>query len=189
MSSNSRELHFMVDTETYGLRPDSVILSLGACTVLPPVETEFSNETFYEEFSVSFQSVRAKQQATMDWWATQSNCPCNGTTPLAEGLAKFIEWMSSLCNNRQAVPVVWCKGTDFDIPLLYNAFDQCGLKAPWKYNDVADLRTITRRLWPTTYTNLQRPEWLAQHNALHDAMWQAYVLEKLVNDLGVRNGE
>jgi inhibitor of KinA sporulation pathway (predicted exonuclease) len=76
---------------------------------------------------------------------------------------------------------LWCKGTDFDVPILNNVCKQYGIIPTWKYSAVRDFRTA-KKLFPHIEAD---PFVGAPHNALDDAINQALHLRKI---LGTING-
>lgn len=46
-------------------------------------------------------------------------------------------------------PTVWSKGSTFDIAILERYFELAGIREPWHYRNVMDVRTIERQAWIT----------------------------------------
>lgn len=160
------KVHVMVDIETLDTTPTAVILSIGACTIVPWFPTEF-----YEELDVNTQYERTKSESTIAWWATQTMPMPQGTTPIKDALQSFGRWISSL----RAEPIIWCKGTDFDTAILAHAYAQHKIPLPWKYNAVRDFRTV-KKLFP----HYQFPANPQAHNALQDALHQTEELKAIL---------
>ncbi len=175
-SQETKELapvHVMVDIETLDTTPTAVILSIGACTI--EVEEPRDRELFYYPCKLE-QPNRTIGPDTLEWWVkqVQSGNPLPiGNLYLAEVLGKFGQWLYSL----PGPPIMWSKGTDFDIVILRNAMEQLGHRIPWKYNHVRDMRTI-KKLFPldTEFPFVGTP-----HNALDDAINQALYLQRSSN--------
>ena len=175
----------MIDTETYGLREDSVILSLGCILFLeepaPPgswkESMQFHLGQLYMEFDVADQLSlgRTTTQSTLDFWAVQKDPPTDGRVPLETGLRILKGFLNS---GLHCVSEVWCRGTDFDIPLLRNAFNQFGIPIPWHYSDVRDLRTLDKFF---VLPKLPRPADLKEHHALDDCRYQLMKLKQIRN--------
>lgn len=183
--------HVMVDIETLGTAPGSVILSIGACV--------FDSEGTTHEFEAVIDPRDAvKYGLTIDpdtvcWWAGQSEearravfLPKDDPKlfPLSEALWRFSEWFRSAWVNGQQV---WCHGATFDVPLLDAAYRACGLAAPWGYNQARCTRTLYELadVWPDRTRGVH-------HNALNDAKVQAQAAIEahrqlgLLHQLGVR---
>lgn len=167
--SQSEPVHFMVDIESWDTQASAIILSIGGCLVHSAPETL---PTFYYEVRVDNQYMRSKSMATMQWWESQGNCPCNGTIELyyaLEELSKYLHQFSS-------TPIVWSKGTDFDIAVLANAYNQSHLPTPWKYHDVRDFRTVKKLFGASLISTIENTD---PHHALQDAVFQAKQLHAL----------
>ena len=154
----------MVDIETLGLQPSSVILSIGAV-----VFDNFADKLdFYVEL-VQKQSGRTCDLETINWWNQQTIPIPNGTDSLYSALDKFRSWIKLV--HTEGDLEIWANGTDFDITILTHAFIQVDdLPVPWKYNAVRDYRTLYK-LFP----EVPRPKMDSskKHNALEDAKHQA----------------
>lgn len=155
----------MVDIETYDIKPTAGILSIGATVI------EDTAHTFYTELDKDTQWERTMSIQTVDWWMKQGNPPICGTTPLHKALTSLSDWIKSFDKE----PVIWCKGTDFDVAILTHAYNQLYLPVPWKYNNVRDCRTVFKIAgWEPKK---------AAHNALQDAIEQADDLLGALNSL------
>ena len=165
MSQN--KVHVMVDIETYDVIPSAVILSLGACTI-----RDSAAGCFYTEFDPNTQSDRTTSASTIEWWKRQGEdkIPNKSTTYLEDGLRKFSFWLSSL----RAEPIIWCKGTDFDVAILADAYKYYNMRIPWKYNNIRDMRTLKKCHPQLTYIENPNP-----HHALQDAIYQTHHLQQI----------
>jgi len=160
---------FMLDIETRGTKPGCAIGSIG-CVRLS------DNAAFYTRMYWEKQPDYTEDEATIAWWNTQPpelyEEAMKGTddseTQLRE-LAKFL--MSG-----DKLPIMWCKGTDFDIPILADLYKRYGMATPWKYNDVRDFRTVKKVFaWPSAPRSATE-----MHNAIWDAVHQGEELLRMV---------
>lgn len=158
--------HFMIDIETYDTSPSAVILSIGAENIL-------GASTFYCEVDPNTQYERTVSQDTKNWWAQQGNPPIHGCVQLVNVLADFSNWLKALSGE----PVIWCKGTDFDVAILAHAYRQYNIPTPWKYSNVRDCRTVYKLAG-------HHPIRTATHNALEDAEDQTDSLILALTKLG-----
>lgn len=158
----------MIDIETLGTKPGSVILSVGA--VAFDAETgQFARNSFYRALSPRHcQDVGLTIDAeTVAWWIKQSpeaqTAAFSGADHPNSALLGLSEFVQS------QVPLrVWAKPPAFDIVLLEAAYHHIGFPIPWNYKTLRDCRTlfdITGTLQPAVGT---------LHNALDDAQAQAY---------------
>lgn len=160
--------HVMVDIETYDITPSAIILSIGACVITD------TTQSFYLELNPNTQYERTLSLDTQIWWAKQGNPPIHGVVDLAQGLQQFASWLDKL----QDPPVIWCKGTDFDVAILTHAYKQLDINIPWKYTNVRDCRTV--------FKLAQYQPKPANHNALDDAIRQSESLLSCLSFLGVK---
>ncbi len=163
-------VHFMMDIETLDTIPSAVILSIGACVIETSVPKQYA--VFYTEPSVASQGNRTQSLDAIAWWNTQGNAPVNGTLSLLHALMDLRTYFEQLTTR----PIIWCKGTDFDVAILDHAYKQVGLQVPWKYNDVRDFRTI-KKVFPDRVDPNLTNEY--PHNALEDAIFQARQLTSI----------
>lgn len=158
------QAHFMVDTETLALGPDAVILSLGACRFFWSPHSIYPAK-FYMELNSNLQPNRKIDSETLAWWGRQPNMPA-GVHSITETVKVFNQYLAAASNGEEII--LWCRGTDFDIPKLRSMFAEASIPVPWKYNNVRDLRTLSK-LFPL----IKAPTNPNPHNALADAEYQA----------------
>lgn len=161
--------HVMVNLETLGLTPDSVILSIGAVV--------FDEAAIYSEHHWVLdldQPGRRIDAGTVKWWMKQNEAARSAIFSAKEiwMLYRAIDEFNNLFD---ADARVWANGANFDIPILENvytnAFDQ---STPWKYKNTRCYRTV-RAMFPGIDNEIDSMG--EEHNALDDARHQAYVLQ------------
>ncbi len=170
----------MVDIETLGSRPGSIILSIGA--------VEFSNEAvggriFFRRISIgsSILAGFTMDESTVKWWTEQSreaqdkSFYCPGGAYVGAALRDFAAYVSS-----DKDTLVWAKGPDFDCVLLEAAYQKCGLHKPWHYRNTRDVRTIfgLAQYKPAAKATVE-------HDPVEDAIEQAKGVVEAANKLGV----
>ena len=166
----------MLDLETLGTAPGSVILSIGAVRIGTP-------DTFYVNIDVE-SSVAAgltMDVSTVMWWMQQSD-EARKAFKSGESLDLALAGFSAWCWNpsgkpeiRTPVDEMWGNGADFDNVLLSAAYKAADIKQPWSHRANRCYRTI-RALHPDV-------EWVpptVAHNALEDAKAQAAHLESML---------
>lgn len=166
--------HVMIDLETLGTQPGSVILSIGAVLFDPakPVGECLGDELYVV---VSRQSCEAAKlevsQDTLEWWERQSpEARIVLTQALGEDSTAIGAALKELADFIPVGAKVWSNGANFDQPLLDVAYNRCGISLPWKYWNSRCYRTI---LSLCKNEKAIRPETVLAHNALEDAKWQA----------------
>lgn len=159
--NDPNEQHIMIDIETLDTIPSAIILSIGAVAFKPEHEMDFYIEIFTDS-----QYTRTSSLNTLAWWKNQKNFPKHPSVDLTYALTCLSVWISDVSGTR--TPIIWCKGTDFDVTILADAYRQHKLPIPWRYNKVRDCRTI--------FETFGVPITGASHNALADAKDQAHDL-------------
>lgn len=162
-SPEDKEIHVMVDLETYGTAVDSVILSIGACTFEPG-----DVGTFYTEINPEYQWGRNKYQKTVHWWNQQVIRTPNGILDLEQAILAFKDWLWELTVGKKQELIIWSNGTDFDIAILYHAMAQFSMEMSWKYDNVRDFRTLRK-----TFPQVTHEFHGTKHYALDDAINEA----------------
>ena len=172
--------HVMVDIETLGTKPGSVILSIGAVRF---DETGVAADKFYRPVDV-FDSLMAGlkvDEPTIGFWRLQpfeAVAPLTPGRPLRETLLALSAYIKAVENT-----YVWAKGPDFDCVLIEAAYQAIGMKRPWRYNMARDVRTILG-LTPGAAATVERSRF-TEHHALGDAQYQAECVIAAANGLGV----
>jgi len=167
----------MIDIETLGTTPDSVILSIAAVYF-----DRYTGETGFQPFY--YQQINPKQKNrsicsdTLAWWSKQSagllRSSISGQVLLWRALSSLGEFVDD--DSR-----VWSQGTDFDFSILQHAFVQHSFPAPWKYNNKRDTRTVydVYNFDPKT---IKREG--VHHDALHDCYHQIECVVAAMNSGG-----
>lgn len=155
----------MLDLETLGTRPGSIVLTIGA--------VKFSKmgvgEKFYRAICEADSAANglSSDPSTLEWWLKQSEeareAAFAGTDSLQEVLAAFTEF----CGTEEVI-AMWGNGSDFDNVLLGEAYRAAGMKPPWRFTCSRCYRTV-KNLFP----NVKVPRVGTAHNALDDAIYQA----------------
>ena len=161
----------MLDIETLGKIPGSVIVAIGAVKFQ---DGEILSE-FYERIDLqSCIDCGLKMDAsTVMWWLKQAEEPRMEITkpgkPLPMVLRMFSEWMA----DRESQ--VWGNGVGFDNALLSAAYTATGIYQPWKYSGDRCYRTL-KNLFPAVEMKREG----VHHNALDDAKDQAVHLMQIL---------
>ena len=157
---------FMVDIETLGTRPGSVILSIGA--VHFDAETGEFGEDFYLAIDPkSSEAIGATMDvSTIQWWMQQS---ADAQQAAFAGVVTIDVALSLLAASfRRCDPSrLWAKPPSFDLVLLESAYRAVGQEIPWSFRINRDCRTLF------DITGAIQPDIGTAHNALDDAKSQA----------------
>ena len=174
----------MLDLETIGTKPGSVILSIGACVFnLPFVESEFYCTINREDSVANGMTI---DPSTLDWWQKQSpdarkvlddTAGVGCGYPLAAGLTAFQRWLSTLAPLKEIA--LWGNGSDFDNVLLAQAYAAAKMDYPIRYYNNRCFRTLKNLGFA-----VNEPERKGTfHNALDDAKHQAKWAELILSEL------
>lgn len=167
--------HLMLDFESLGTHPNSIILSLGACFF--DIDRQVLGNTFYEIFDIDDQVKKGRTITgdTIKWWLKQDikvkDIFEKETLPLNTALMNFITWIikNTIDNSKLKV---W--GNGFDVPMAENALQQTNNPILWKYSNVRCYKTFRRYV----ANNAPCQNIGVAHNALDDAITQAnYVMK------------
>jgi hypothetical protein len=161
--------HVMLDLETFGTKPGSVIRSIGAVMFDP--FTGSTGSEFYR--NVDKQSCidagLTVDASTERWWSQQSKEAQDSLLvdpkPLAEVVRDFNKWF--IVNSGAQV---WSQGSNFDGVLWEFACAAVKQRVPWKFYDTRDTRTVYD-IFGLNSSSVSRAG--TYHNALDDAKHQA----------------
>lgn len=165
-------LDLMIDFETLGTDPDTAVISLGACFF--DLEKKQLGSSFYMAFEIDEQLKRGRSITadTLKFWMNQSGAAKKvfneKAKPTEEVLKTFITWIYGHGTISKIRP--WGNGATFDISIIEDMFRQYGLKCPWLFYNVMDMRTFRR--FVANNAKVPKAEGV-NHNALDDAKNQA----------------
>jgi len=180
-------MEIMLDLETYGTSPGSVILSIGACTF----DKNGLGAQFYEVINLksSLSYGLTTSEATMKWWDGQSteakevlrmakndDPEQRESVSLEEALEGFSRYVRS-----HGQPGIWGLGATFDNVLLRAAYEKAGMQCPWHFRKDRCFRT----LWALA-PGVTKQRHGTHHNALDDAVFQASVAQEILAGIEYR---
>lgn len=200
-------INIAIDLETASLRSDAAILSIAA-QVFQPERFDLMTKNFLSNdgafnCNVNLASCGTSglhiDNDTMMWWSKQSDdAKASILMPpvlLSTALQEFSNWLAAMRQKYDADILLWAQGSDFDFPILRNAFRVCGLELPWDYKSQRDARTfILEGLYlshgDTDYhripdMNTEEGAWV-RHSALSDAQrlaWNVSFVTAILKEL------
>lgn len=171
--------HLMIDLETMSFRMNAVVLELGYCLFNPFGEGIEFSATLRPDVEEQILAGRHMSYSTVKWWMRQDELARKKVTSdefQVLGVQYFLD------NIQCGIPWstidgIWCHGANFDAPILDDLFQQYKMKAPWKYNQVRDTRTVYW-LWPTDMIQAT-----VKHSAEDDAIAQALTVQKCLKQM------
>ena len=139
----------MIDIETLGTKPYSVLLSLAGVEF--DLESGETGRTFYQNISIQscLDHNLVIEEQTLLWWLKQDKQaqetlinPTPKRDTLDNVLYKFYGWLINI--KQQDKPLyMWGNSNRFDLGLLSNAMERVGIeKMPWNFYDERDVRTL-----------------------------------------------
>ena len=182
------EAHVMLDIETLGTRPGSMITAIGACTFGPGV-ARAARRTLYLRPMLEDQARVGLgiDPASVLWWLGQDDAARaamrqRDSMPLLSALLRLRSFLLDAATGDRKLHV-WCYGPSFDAVMIERAWYRlhCG-GAPWSYRELRCLRTL---LGLAGLSMRDFPPAVA-HDALADAMAQADAAEVALRILAAR---
>lgn len=163
----------MLDLETLGTAPNSVIIAIGAVKF----DLDGVKDQFYQVVDpASCVDIGLQIDAsTVMWWMQQNTAARKAFTEkgvhIEVALSQFASWVDE--ND-----LVWGNGSDFDNVLLAEAYKKAKIEQPWKYFNNRCYRTMKNQF---PQIKLERKG--THHNAVDDAISQAEHLIKILNHI------
>ena len=164
----------MLDLETLGNRPGSVIVAIGA------VKMDLVNGVIGDTFYRVIDPADAQSQgltidaATVAWWLGQSDA-ARMAISAPGGWVKLLSTLGDFAAFIGTDARVWGNGADFDNALLAAAYQACSAPLPWRHWNSRCYRTC-KSLFPAV--KIERAG--THHNALDDAISQAEHLVRIM---------
>lgn len=176
-------IDIMLDIETLGTKPGSIILAIGAVRF----DAAGIHDSFYAPIHPeSCEEVGLKMEAsTVCWWFQQSDEARKeamaGKWSLIDALREFNSWVAR--NSPSGCPVhMWGNGAGFDNVLLRSAYEaskDSKLTPPWDHWNDRCYRTMKNQ-----FPHVPKPDrWGIHHKADDDAAYQAAHLAAIFRSL------
>ncbi len=131
--------HLIVDIETRGLTVPAPVLSIGAVFLDCSAGLPASMRTWQVKVDPN-KCIGEPDPKTLDWWSKQSEearREAFEATPDANPFGKFLGFV------REVKPTYfWGKSHDFDFGHLGAQIEALGIRPPWTYWRLRDIRTI-----------------------------------------------
>lgn len=169
----------MIDLETLGTAPGSVITQIGLCAF----DAETESATVAKRIDIDPQSCldygMHVSWDTIKWWLQQNEeariCMAFAVGyPLSSALVKTIEFIEAYCAKDVRV---WGNGSCFDVVLLEDAFrrrrETVVGGVPWGFRNIRDMRTLA-----ALFPGVERVKPRIAHDACADAQAQALTVQK-----------
>jgi hypothetical protein len=173
-------MDIMLDLETLGTKPDTVILTLGAVK-FNPYNQEMPGPGFYVRPNVDEQLGRGRSynEDTLVWWNKQAE-DVREEALGEEGRISVEQMLGDLNRFLVGVDNIWCQGPAFDIVILENIYYQYGWPCPWHHWRIRDSRTLFG-----VHGDPREKNKAGLHNALEDCVSQAQGVQLTYARLGL----
>lgn len=180
----------MVDLETMGNTPGSVIVSIGACHFNPygnsdPAAGEMGISKFYSNITIEscLKAGLHVDGSTILWWLKRDDDARKALLHDPQTLDQVLVQFNSFLKNINPRIILWSHGATFDAVLLSVAMSKVGVEPNWKYWDVRCTRTIYDA------AKYRLPNYsIGHHIALDDAIVQARGVQISFRNLGIKEG-
>lgn len=170
--------HVMIDLETFGTRPGSVLRSIGA-VMFDPFEKELGAE-FYVNIDSEDMGTKgfAFNPQTINWWAKRGEEAKAAfidpyPLPIETALVQLKDFI-----HHEGAKFPWSHGSSFDLAHLDEVYIRLGIPLPWRYWNVRDTRTVFAQVLQVASKRgemapREHKREGTHHNALDDAKHQA----------------
>jgi len=176
--------HGMIDLETLGVEPDSVVITLGAIKFDPYSDTE-PHDGLYLRCDIEEQSEkynRSIDDNTLAWWGRQEQNIQDEAFGDHENRVNMDTLTKAINKWCVGLDQLLCQGPLFDYAILQNLYKQVGKPCPWNYWQIRDSRTLFSMMPSDPRKAIQEEA----HNALADCYYQAKCVQSTFKHFGVK---
>ena len=173
--------HAMIDIETLGTLPNSVVLTVGAVKFDPFTNIEPHSPKLWKlDIDEQDQKGRFVDEKTLEWWAKQDE-EIRDRSFTDEGRISNTEFMKDLNSWLTGVDTIWAQGPQFDMVILEDLFKSFDHHMNWFYWQVNDCRTLFKMMPVDPRKAIQEN----LHDAQADAHWQAVCVQQFYRDYNI----
>ena len=172
----------MLDLETLGTRPDTVIMTLGAVKFDPFNLDREPGPGIYMRMDIEEQLAlgRTVDDSTIEWWAQQDSRV--RAEAWEDGDRTSIQTLKRELNRfLVGVGDIWCQGPVFDIAILEDLYRSQKWGFPWYFWQISDSRTLFK-----VHGDPRQKGRDQAHNALLDCVYQARAVQEIYNKLKIQ---
>lgn len=184
-------MDYALDTETLAFETDAVIVNIGIVAF-----DRRKVETFPELLArgalitvdrITQEKVgRRSTDKVMKWWEAlpaeaRAQLDVKGHHP-----AQVSHMLSEFFNKTggdEKRSRWYCRGPHFDVAKLEDLFWQFNVRCPWHYRKPRCSRTALDEMGIEDHIRIKRPDYMIPHNAMHDAAFEAYMMQRATNGI------
>lgn len=170
--------HVMIDTETLGRTPGSVVRSVAAVEFDPQTGETGRQKVWKIDLTDSMRYGFKVESSTLKWWMMQSDEARRefvegAETPLVDFLEDFMQFIAATDEEKDFT--LWCLQLDFDVAMLRTMYSWYNLNVhgcdeevlPWNFRKVRDVRPYMDAL---DSAGLLPPKVADRHTPLADCL-------------------
>jgi hypothetical protein len=145
-------MHIMLDNETLDTTENAALIQIGGV----PFELKSGGRVLNDkalDLSISLDGNLAYGRSVsgdaVAWWLKEAEAgrrkmaeAIEHGLPLSTAMVQLSNWVKELEKEYGEIEGVWAHGITFDLPQIYRAYSQTGIKVPWHYTKARDTRTI-----------------------------------------------
>lgn len=188
--------HFVVDTETLGVKENAVVLSMAVVFFTFEEKTsiqKLKQDSYYCKFNVEEQ-IKLKRDVdtiTLEFWSKQDPAtikmsvePSKEDVSLQVGLEGFAQFLKKYDYDWKT-SFLWSRGIGFDFPKLESLCECIGFKIPFNMWKARDIRTFIDCFTGSIdgqyelQENYANRNTLIKHHALSDCILDTLVLKEI----------
>lgn len=172
MTTTDQFTDLMIDLETLGTTPGSVVTQIGLCSFNALGDKSMEASQIHVDVQSSLNAGMTMDWETIRWWLMQEQEAREAMTIGGVELTDAVDQMNDHVRKYHDVGAaefrVWGYASTFDPVLLSSLARAAGAELLWGYRQESCLRTLAR-----LYPEVERPEPMTKHIASYDALAQA----------------
>lgn len=169
--------HATIDIETLSTKPGCIVTEIAYVSFCPKTFRPITQLSLIISPADCYQFGLRADADTLAWREEQPHAtPEDHIEAYGIPLASALIILMNVINAEKPAEL-FCKGTNFDFPILEHCYQLYGQKAPWEYYQLSDIRT----LWKQFFPGIKSPK--GNHTALNDCHTQISILKTIAAEL------
>ena len=167
-------IHYMIDIETLGQRPEAMVLSIAA--VKFDEEKVINTIELYPDLTEQHSKGQKIDIDTLIWWQNNREILSTYLATARKSVNFCFHQLAFFLSDRENDTQIWAKSPRFDLQILENLWKNCPVL--WDYRSQGDVRMAEFKLKQKEIP-LTRPE--QAHNSLSDCLAQVSNVQKFLS--------